>query len=84
MAAEIKTNKELPRKKQTLILRLKDSDRRRDMMAAGYEDKQGGPQKEIDTDMIAVGDSTETKNCTQTKAGCWQQDMKIRMINRHP
>ena len=29
----------------------------------------------------AAGDRSETKNCTQTKASCWQQDMKIRMIN---
>ena len=45
-------------------------------------------RKKLDTDrgrLKDIGDSsTETKNCTQAKASCWQQDMKIRMINRHP
>ena len=34
----------------------------------------------VGTRYRAAGDSTETKNCTQEKAGCWQQDMKINKL----
>ena len=33
---------------------------------------------------IAAGDSNIDKELHSNKASCWQQDMKIRMINRHP
>ena len=52
------------------------------MTAATVEPKLGTGTRAA-ADAIAVGETaTETKNWTQEKAGCWQQDMKIRMINR--
>ena len=57
-----------------LTLRLKE------MTAATFEPKLGTGTRAA-ADAIAVGETrSETKNWTQEKASCWQQDMKINKL----